>query len=506
MHDSAGQRISPVTASVVALLTFILLSVALRLFSFLPSVIDHDESSYIVIADGILAGRTYQVDYIDTKPPGIYLIYAGLMALFGGAIPMLRLIATLVIGSTAFLIQRAKTRAGGTPAEGFAAGIIYILLTSTWHHWGVAPNTEIFFNLFTILAVWVFLGSGETGSRFLMAGLLLGLGFLIKQVVAFEAAVLTVFLLWTSHREGRTLGSTLGRAAMLTLGVATPFLLSLCYYWSIGHLSDYLFHSFVVPSRYPSSRDFLHYVKFSGDFLLRFLPATIFFVIALRHRSVGRITRELGLLWSAAALAAVLVPGRYFEHYFVQLMLPFSFVAGSFFAIPRASLPAWIRWIRRPTVGYSLLGLLLLTGIGYPALAYSPDDDTPRLIAERVRTHLQAEDEVYAGYHQIVYHLLDRLPPTRYVQPSLTREQRHIQAMRIRIGDELERIVRARPLFLIFDPEDAMEGLVELARSEYETMHRLDDGVMIFERVDRRRSDRDGSTPHAESPDRFRSP
>jgi hypothetical protein len=61
-------------------------------------------------------------------------------------------------------------------------------------------------------------------------------------------------------------------------------------------------------------------------------------------------------------------------------------------------------------------------------------------------------------------------------------------------------------MFLIFDPEDAMEGLVELARSEYETMHRLDDGVMIFERVDRRRSDRDGSTPHAESPDRFRSP
>jgi hypothetical protein len=59
--------------------------------------------------------------------------------------------------------------------------------------------------------------------------------------------------------------------------------------------------------------------------------------------------------------------------------------------------------------------------------------------------------------------------------------------MRIRIGDELERIVRARPLFLIFDPEDAMEGLVELARSEYETMHRLDDGVIIPRCVERGR-------------------
>jgi hypothetical protein len=65
------------TAVVVVLL--ILWSVILRFFSFFPAVISHDESTYLVIARGLLEGKTYFVDLIDTKPIGIFVLYLSLI-------------------------------------------------------------------------------------------------------------------------------------------------------------------------------------------------------------------------------------------------------------------------------------------------------------------------------------------------------------------------------------------------------------------------------------------
>ncbi len=51
---------------------FAILSVALRFFSFFPSVLDHDESTYLEIAREMLEGKALYVDLIDIKPPGIF--------------------------------------------------------------------------------------------------------------------------------------------------------------------------------------------------------------------------------------------------------------------------------------------------------------------------------------------------------------------------------------------------------------------------------------------------
>ncbi|MBP8239553.1 MAG: hypothetical protein KAX50_06315, partial [Saprospiraceae bacterium] len=62
-----------------ALLGLIGLALVMRFFSFFPSVINHDESTYILIAEGLLKGKVYFRDYIDTKPIGIFLLYAGFL-------------------------------------------------------------------------------------------------------------------------------------------------------------------------------------------------------------------------------------------------------------------------------------------------------------------------------------------------------------------------------------------------------------------------------------------
>jgi hypothetical protein len=68
--------------STAIFLLFCLLAVILRFFSFFPSVIDHDESTYLEMARMILAGKILYVDMIDIKPPGIFLILADLLFVY----------------------------------------------------------------------------------------------------------------------------------------------------------------------------------------------------------------------------------------------------------------------------------------------------------------------------------------------------------------------------------------------------------------------------------------
>ena len=57
-------------------LILFILAFILRFFSFFPSVIDHDESTYLVIANEITKGKVLYADFTDIKPVGIFYITA----------------------------------------------------------------------------------------------------------------------------------------------------------------------------------------------------------------------------------------------------------------------------------------------------------------------------------------------------------------------------------------------------------------------------------------------
>ena len=67
-------------------LVFVAASILLRFLSFHYSVIDHDESTYLIIADAVLNGSYLYADVIDTKPPGIFLAFGLIQVLFGKSI------------------------------------------------------------------------------------------------------------------------------------------------------------------------------------------------------------------------------------------------------------------------------------------------------------------------------------------------------------------------------------------------------------------------------------
>ena len=464
------------------LLYFGLLALAMRFFSFFPSVINHDESTYIVIAEGLLQGKVNFHDYIDTKPAGIFLLYAALLRIWP-SVEWIRIVTALWVALTAFVLYAAKLRLGSDARAAAATGVIYIFLTSIFTFYGVSPNTELYYCLFTGLALWLVSGRESYGA-WALAGLSLGLGFLLKYVVLFDAAAFGLFLWWRQAQHKAGWGAFGARAALMAVAMALPFALTWAWYQQAGLEDAFRFYTFEVMKNYPVSRSLADYLKFVADFFLRYLPVTAMFVYALRTSYVRRHTKVLAVLWAALVLAPVLITGRLFGHYFIQLMPAFALLAGEFFAAGRPRLPRWLEPVMHRSIGYPLLGVLITANIWLQKKDYFDKPDYPRIVTAWLKEHLQPGELVYTGnYHHIVYHLLPQISPTPYVHRSLLWEPHHIEALEIDEKREWDRIIAQAPRFVLYQEPWRENYFTAHMKAHYREAERFGKDIVVWERV-----------------------
>lgn len=428
------------------LLGFLIISIGLRALTFFRSVIDHDESTYLVIGDAILQGARYWIDFTDVKPIGVFWLYAGFLGVYGHSIAATRLMAAVFLSLTAFLLSKTKLDMGSTPGAAFGAGVVFLILNSIYTYYGVSPNTETYFTFFTMLAFWIALRSTNIFA-WVLAGLAFGLGFIIKYVVMFDAIALGLFLLAsTSIPTGRRIR---GLAAMI-LGAALPFAcVFACYaYW--GATDKFIFHTFQVSKNYPVDASFWDHIKSFADLNLRFFPFALFYYLTFAYPKTLSPVRKLGLLWSLATILPVLLPGKFFGHYYIQFFLPFSFVAGEFFGRPLKETPRFLRPFFQKNIAVPLLITVFVLNLYFQKKDYIDRQDTPREVAKVLRPKLKEGDLIYAGnYHHILYFLLDRPSPSPYVHRSLLWTKEHREALGIKPDREIRRIFAAGPAFVI---------------------------------------------------------
>jgi 4-amino-4-deoxy-L-arabinose transferase-like glycosyltransferase len=466
-----------------SLILFFVLACVLRFFSFFPSVIDQDESTYIVIADALLQGYTYQVDFVDTKPIGMFILLAMWQALFGSALFGIRLFAALVLGLTAWFLYRARLSGGSRQEAALASGVSYLFLNSIFTFYGVSPNTEIFFNLFVAWALWIFWSKSSKG-MYLITGLLLGVGFVIKYVVMFDGIAWGLFLLAMAVGGHITLRVALTRSVLMAVGAAIPFSMVLLIYWLNGYDQVFWFYSLTVPGRYPESSTLWSYLKFTLDYVLRFLPITLFFIVAWLRTESTNLQRRFAMWWAAGSLTAVLVTGKFYGHYFVQFSLPFAYWAGTFFSLRTQETPRWLRWVRQPRWGLPALGILVLANAIMQYKDYYLRNDLPQTVADYLKPRLQPGDRVYLSHDQITYHLLGQLPLIRYVHPSLFWDPDHIAAMEIDVNREVKYLMDEAPRYLVLRhplPDGRLDDWVETA---YTLIERTDSRTSIYQRRD----------------------
>ena len=489
---------------------FLVLAIALRWGSFFISVIDHDESTYIVIADELLRGEVYLRDVVDTKPIGIFWVYALLNTVTGGSIPLLRLATAAVIALGAWGLYWANLRVTGQRTAGYVAGGLYVFMCSVYAHYGMAPNTEHYFNALTIWAVA--LSVAVPRKRWGWAGLLLGLAFIIKPFAAAEAGAVGLYLVWHYRRD---LPRMLGRGLQLVASWALPLGAVVAYYWWLDLLPALWFYSVEVSAAYPIELPWYLRLKYMGDYLLRYSP---FVLLALAGTRVVCGVRGGGVRGGAARFArggrtskrplersdfgplsvrsssewlyylalqfllvttVILLTGKRFGHYQIQLHPVVALWVGATAGV--AWREVWQR--RRVLIGLGVVAVGV--GIGH-ALYYAGKSDDERLVADYLQKHLQPGETFFAinGY-EIVYHLTDRSVPTPYVHGSLLFYGHHAQALGIdteAVASSLLNNQRVR--YLIGDADNsALESpLAKRLLERFALVEKLEGGIQVWER------------------------
>ncbi|MBN1145163.1 MAG: glycosyltransferase family 39 protein [Bacteroidales bacterium] len=467
---------------------FIAFSLLMRFFSFFPTLISHDEGTYFVIAREMLLGKIYFVDLVDTKPVGLYLLIGLLFKYVASSIFLARMVAAIVIGCTSFLIYKISLHDQGKQRPAIAAGAVFIFLLSVFTQFGVFLNPELFYTFFTALAFYVFLRWRKTVG-FLLLGFLLGIGFVLKYVVLVDLAAWLLFYFVTAllKKEQKEIRTAFGHCVVACLGFLIPFAVVVLYYYQIGHLKELWFYTFGVTSRVPVERTLWQALVYIGDFHLRFLPVVFFFYYGLFRKPSGNTTYNIpnGLIitWCLMVLVAVLAPGKPFGHYFIQMMVPVSIVAGRFF-LPELKKPIRITKVISHPVGTIILGVLIAVQVFMQKHDYYNKPDIPKEVAAYLKPKLQPEDRIYTGnYQQVLYYLLNKDCPVKYVHRTLMCSNEHRSALEIDLAKEMETLMKKDFRFILMKGPYCYEPMNAYIRKHYRLIKEFSGGVEVYEKV-----------------------
>src|SRR5437867_2514211 len=220
----------------------IALVVILRAPTLLPSMYTSDEGYYGTIANDILDGGKVYHTAVDTKPPGIYYIYAAVFRVAGrNNLLAVHLLAIFVVVATALVVRRISARLSNEWA-GAWSGIGYAVFVHAYRPGDtLAANTEIFASLLLTLSILALL-RGEKEARWswmFLSGTLVGAATLIRQPSAVNVGVMLACLVYAWLIPGtQSLRSVARAASGIVAGVVVPIAGLALYYKSQGNLYD----------------------------------------------------------------------------------------------------------------------------------------------------------------------------------------------------------------------------------------------------------------------------
>jgi 4-amino-4-deoxy-L-arabinose transferase-like glycosyltransferase len=349
--------------SIFIALALVSLTVATRLPSLLhPQPID-DEAVYSVVANEIVDGGRPYIDAVERKPPLLFWTYAAIFKAAGKfdwkALHAVALVWTLATMAGLYVIGRELF----DRETGLTAALFYSVFQPWLTSKDLAFNGELLMNLPVVWAWAIAFGCGWERLRLelLVAGALLCAGFLLKQPAAIAAPPLAIYLLLPDYRRSRGLSfkasaaqamilaaGFFGALGLVTLVLWKQGILREAFYWTItNHDIPYVFWG--------------RGVILTLAFVAACLPLLIGAWMAFRDADgvwANRIAerKALLLLVAASALGAA-AGGRFYDHYYIQLIPPLALLAAPHYArLLSGKTEQSFRWLKRP-VTYAWLAL-----------------------------------------------------------------------------------------------------------------------------------------------------
>ena len=329
----------------------------LRLPTFFEPPWHTDEGIFAAVAQKVVSGGQLYADAWESKPPLFLYIYVAVAKLFGAGVLPLRLVVAGAALASELALLAIGLRIMGRRQALLAAGILAVLLAVPFWEGNLA-SPDALAVMPTTLAVLCVLSHDRghtTDVRLLLAGLLFGLAFLIRQPSAVVAAAVVVWLLLDGRPWLRS-GLLIAGGA---LAVVAPVVLAFALFGSLRWFWDANVDFFL--SYVPSGRE----VPFQERPLI-FLPALAAVGALFVYRRRGAMPRwGLPALWLTFTLAAALLSGRPYPHYLLPAFPPLALLLAMLAPHVR---PSWRpRREHAPALGIALSVALLWLAVVRPA-------------------------------------------------------------------------------------------------------------------------------------------
>ncbi|MCI0603762.1 glycosyltransferase family 39 protein [bacterium] len=384
---------------------------------FIPvEILDMDEAAHAVGSWTWMNGGLLYEDFINNKPPLLYVYYAFAQLLFGkGLLAVHWMTALLVVPLTAFAVSAFFDHEG----TGISAALLYLLYGASFlAHDMQSTNAEILMVLPGAWAVVVVRKAEMSHSegRMFLAGMLFGIGFLFKYQIALGIlAVGTAALRTGSPRPVMQAGS-LRSLVYLLAGFLLPAVITVLIFYHAGgteSLFYWLFWNNLLYSANPIS--WWEGTGRAASYLLPFLLVTLpLWWFWLRSRKLfDDYRRALTTGLVLISIPPLFVGFRFYPHYFIQLYFPLIIAAA----------PGIVESVRRrAVVAYSVALCLICTAVNVYLYygnnnVYRERDPIYHKVAERLKA-----DPCYPGatlfvwgYAPAFYYYAGLDPASRFV-------------------------------------------------------------------------------------------
>lgn len=468
-----------------------------------------DEEIYFVMGRAWSTGVPLYEAMFDHKPPFIYII-AGIFS----TVPLFRgfLLLSMLVHTYLFWLLAQRFWGEKHPILTKISSLIFVVLSTIPTLEGHIVNAELLMMLpvtASLLLIW----GKDTGDRqaaradtgirpyrYLLAGLVAGIGWLYKVPVMFDVlAIMLYVFVFTKNTLWGSIKSVFSRKFWLYgFGFALPLLLTFAYYYLKGHGESYLATVFTVNLGYVSSwksESFTTFNPFKSGLVVRGFILGIYTLGLYLIRK--KLDRRLlfASLWTGFSLFGALLSYRPYPHYLQEVVPAVSLLVPTLFTT--ASLWGWIVWAVIIAIailtqrdvgfwGYESRALYvnywqLVTGQITKEEYRNRFDNARRnyAVADFIKTRLGPSESIYVwGSDPTIYNLTNTVPSGGKYIVSF-----HVRDL-LKHDYVLENLTKNKPQAIVILPgADEFAELEGLTATKYVELYSYD-GATVYWRLD----------------------